>query len=161
MVWERHIGDAAAMAATAQKTHLRALSQGGVLSCVPIHRGARLHNLYYSFFEETHVIISVLPTMLLLLLFLLQSCFVCLSGTTPLSTKPIWGPTFFQSAQPPSLILNVNKITPILAFFWLFGNSFVRSDPCPTKGTLVESLVHGGETRLMFHVDTVYHLVVL
>ena len=117
MVWERHIGDAAAMAATAQKTHLRALSQGGVLSCVPIHRGARLHNLYYSFFEETHVIISVLPTiLLLLLLFLLQSCFVCLSGTTPLSTKPIWGPTFFQSAQPPSLILNVNKITPFLAF---------------------------------------------
>ena len=114
MVWERRIGDAAAMAAAAQKTHLRALSQGGVLSCVPIHR-ARLHNLYYSFFEETHVIISVLPTMLLLL-FLLQSCFVCLSGTTPLSTKPIWGPTFFQSAQPPSLILNVNKITPFLAF---------------------------------------------
>ena len=117
MVWERHIGDAAAMAATAQKTHLRALSQGGVLPCVPIHRGARLHNLYYSFFEETHVIISVLPTiLLLLLLLLLQSCFVCLSGTTPLSTKPIWGPTFFQSAQPPSLIWNVIKITPILAF---------------------------------------------
>ena len=115
MVWERHIGDTAAMAATAQKTHLRALSQGGVLSCVPIPRGARLHNLYYSFFEETHVIISVLPT-ILLLLFLLQSCFVCLSGTTPLSTKPIWGPAFFQSDQPPSLILNVNKITPFLAF---------------------------------------------
>ena len=113
-MWERHIGDAAAMAAAAQKTHLRALSQGGVLSCVPIPRGARLHNLYYSFFEETHVIISVLPTMLLL--FLLQSCFVCLSGTTPLSTKPIWGPAFFQSDQPPSLILNVNKITPFLAF---------------------------------------------